>query len=115
MQARLNYTFDGINNFIKKINRNKNLATPHCDQAIKGRRGRAKHGYYIHAYDEGLHDGVHGRPATVKQWANDIAAAIRLNRKSNARTSTTLDTDTDEELGSPKRSWRREKRRKPNI
>ena len=98
--------------------------------AIKKRRGNSKRGYYIHRYKECLHDGVHGTLATTEHWANDIAAAIKINRKTDTNTDTPPDMGTDttpdattthtftsseDEGNSPKRGWRREKRQKTST
>ena len=99
MQQRLNIIIDEINDYIMHINQRLGMSTPMCHRAICQRRG-SRGGYYIYKWDR-LHDGVHGTRQTRQAWANSIKAAIDLNRKEN---------DVDDNFGSPKRSWRQEKR-----
>ena len=105
MQIRIDEVIDSVNDFIIKINRDIHMKTPCVHTCIKERRGSSGHGYYT--YNWGLFkDGLHARPRLYQNWAKSLKVAFRKNRENE---------DSEEENRSPKRSWRREKRHKPNF
>ena len=100
MQEGMNTTIDIVNGFIKNINRENQVSTPFCHNAIIQRRGR-KGRYRINQW-KALRDGIHGTWKTRCLWAKALQAAMDCNSKS----------DEVALLASPKRSWKNEKRQK---
>ena len=100
-QIEINHVMKEINAHIININRRNGMATPHLHSDITEHRGKKKR-YYITKWER-LHDGVHGTDATKTLWAKTIARAIEINREKS---------ESDNELNSPKRSWKGEKRQR---
>ena len=105
MQTRLEQTVEEVNKYIIHINQSTSTSTPFTHSIVHKRRGKRPH-YYKWDYKM-LWDGVHGTEKTKQGWAHCISKAIQTNRK---RQTQSLDTDTDEESKSPKRSWKVERR-----
>ena len=97
MQENLDSAVNMINAHIKHLNRRNDVSTPLCHNVIIQRRGKRK-GYEIHDWSA-LRDGVHGTYETRTLWAKSLKAAMDLNAKA-----------LEETFGSPKRSWKFEKR-----
>ena len=106
MQTNLESAIKEINAYIVKLNQSNSCSTPYCHSQIHKRRGGKKN-YFKWLYDR-LWDGVHGTEDTKIGWAHIISTAIEHNRRH-------LDSDSDTENKSPKRSWQREKRLKLSV
>ena len=99
MQINITSTIEEINRYIIEINKRNNVSTPHCHSAIRKKRGRGK-GYRVYDWSL-LKDGLHATPQTKDLWAESIRAAIKNNDRKG---------QSDEEMKSPERSWKRTRR-----
>ena len=129
-------SIDMINKHIIAMNQSTSSSTPYTHSIIYKRRGQ-RPSYYKWIYTL-LEDGVHGTLQTKKGWAHCISKAIVANRTTQtpetntqeehtqhlakSQTDTELhtdtedkDSDTEEELLSPKRSSKSERRIKPTV
>ena len=102
MQTNLESSIDIINDHIRHLNRSHEVSTPLCHNVIIRRRG-TKNQYKAHDWSA-LGDGIHGTWKTRNLWAKSLRAAMSLNKGS-----------FEDSTGSPKRSWKFEKRPKPSI
>ena len=108
MQTKVSHIIKELNTFIINFNADRHLATPLCHRAIVRRHGKGKKGYYKTHWDR-LKDGIHGTKQTRQEWGNSLTAAIRNNR--GLRTPAKRDlVPSDDEMRSPKRSWKRERK-----
>ena len=102
MQRNLECTIDLINSEITELNSSKNMSTPFIHTEIKRRIGpkdRPETRYYYNH----LHDGVHPDSKTRDNWANTLLTVIKMNR-------TREELLEAEEISSPKRSWKNERK-----
>ena len=117
MQSQIDEIIETLNNHIIQLNSAKNLTTPLLHRAIMKHHGsRTNRGYWSKNWAL-LRDGLHGTPDIREAWALSIAVAICKNRdlpirpkRKSKKRSRPMPNLSDEELGSPKRSWKNEKR-----
>lgn len=126
MQQAITLIIDTINKYILDNNTQRHLSTPLFDRAINKRHGRGRVAYYRKHW-ENLRDGVHPSKGedrkgtkggkknkthdTIRDWAKSLNTAITKNRNhTSKRTHTTISSSSEDEVSSPKRSWKRERR-----
>ena len=109
-QKQIDEIVNKVNDHIIETNTLNSLATPMCHRCIIKHHGTKTRGYKRTNW-KFLKDGLHGDKKFRKAWAQSISAAILINRKlprlpKRGRSS----SSTSDEPGSPKRSWKSEKR-----
>lgn len=100
MQRRANTVIDQINGHISSLNKRVGMSTPFLHDTITEVRGRGKKRYTIYKW-ELLYDGLHATDDLATKWASVLKNCFAINRKND---------ESDQEMNSPKRSWRRERR-----
>ena len=103
MQTQINEIIDKINIYICETNRNLEVSIPFLHTTImkrSGKKGRTHYRYLWNLFEDGLHAGIE----LNKLWAESLTIAMGKNREK--------EQINDDEMRSPKRSWRQEKRPK---
>ena len=113
MQASVEFITVNVNNHIITINKENGVSTPFLHMAIKQRRGQKPNHYYKTIWNR-LKDGVHGTYKTRKLWADSISSAIKINRGEKKRKRDS-GLNEDDEVLSPKRSWKKERQVQGNT
>ena len=108
-QQQIDTIMHDLNEHIIETNNTNNLATPLCHKAIITHHGNKKRGYWRTNWNL-LKDGLHGGQKIRKAWAHSISAAIMKNRNITRLPKRSRSSSSEEDIGSPKRSWKSEKR-----